>query len=903
MPKVALRAVLPVLSVLLLSAAPGHAVPEHGTAVRRCSGRSVPRCVRARASADSVRRLDVAIVLATASFNKVLTPAEVERVHEEVAEFHAFYQRHGAGKVDFRFSLVQIDRPIARREVAEVSPNRYYLSRENLEAELVARGFRGRFDEVVALHAWSNANPERALQAYGGGAVGPDGHFLGDAGFNSIPVMGRDPETIGQVLVHEVLHNLDDMFSRSGMADDFLNSDEMSRNMAQLLRDRPGAFLPRYSDAEMLAFADRERQGREGYPWALQLVYYGWMLERTPKSAWDRLRYGRMGPAGAPAVRPLYADIFTSVANDSTYVPVLGPEAAVLTADGRRLTARTYTQADFDGSPIYSGGFYAAWVPLAGPGDSVTVMVRGRVAGRSVTTSSRVIRQRVASVVADPQIVRYVDRPVGGDLPASVLQDRLGGGGPPVPGAQIAMTGAADLLALGTHDVALSAEAAGWYVHPARTRVVARRSWRVTDDGPLTVSLGSPLTLNAFVREDRGLDDARVEATIEGRAVPLTRTGDGRFSVTVPGDLAPGLHWARVTATATGGETVTDSLRVYVRPAGWIRPPESFGREPGGVVPVWVQVTSRMGEVVRGAHLPLVAIIGDRVVGLVEDDTTGRYFGTLPAAVQTDTARQASDARPRVVIASLVGDLQRRVVEVTDATAVPRPRGGTPMLPPYATAVRAVRPPAIDGDLSDWPNTVARPLTIGQGSFVLTDTAMYHGASDLTARLRFAWDDSTLYVGGEIADDSVTGGEAWDTDRVNLVFDMQDNTTPLTYASANPPLNEWQDDDYWVFWRFGGTVVRRFGKTNADPVPGARIATRRTPGGWSFELSLPRSTLPGYLPFVGQVAGLQAFVTDGDGEATATELMWSARWPYSADGIEWRLAELARILFVDGPHP
>jgi len=225
------------------------------------------------------------------------------------------------------------------------------------------------------------------------------------------------------------------------------------------------------------------------------------------------------------------------------------------------------------------------------------------------------------------------------------------------------------------------------------------------------------------------------------------------------------------------------------------------------------------------------------------------------------------------------------------------------MLPPCATAVRAASPPAIDGDLSDWPNTVARPLVIGPGSYVLTDTAMYHGAGDLTARLRFAWDDSTLYVGGEIADDSVTGGEAWDTDRVNLVFDMQDNTTPLTYASANPPLNEWQDDDYWVFWRFGGAVVRRFGKTNADPVPGARIATRRTPGGWSFELSLPRSTLTGYLPFVGQVAGLQAFVTDGDGEATATELMWSARWPYSADGIEWRLAELARILFVDGPHP
>ena len=126
---------------------------------------------------------------------------------------------------------------------------------------------------------------------------------------------------------------------------------------------------------------------------------------------------------------------------------------------------------------------------------------------------------------------------------------------------------------------------------------------------------------------------------------------------------------------------------------------------------------------------------------------------------------------------------------------------------------------------------------------------------------------------------------------------------PLTYTSANPPLNEWQDDDYWLFWRFGQTVVRRFGKVNADPVPGARLATRRTREGWAFEAAIPRAALPGYVPFVGQVSGLQVFVTDGDGERTATELMWSAKWPYTADGIEWRLAELGTLLYVDAPLP
>jgi len=949
------RAVAPTLAALLAATAlspastfPG--APHSSGPQATLAGRTARPAAPAQARADSVRQLNVAIVLLTNSFNKMLTAAEIERVHEEVAEFYAFYQDHGAGKVDFRFSLVQIDRPLARREIAEVSPGRYYLARENLAPELEARGFRGSFDEVVALHAWSNANPDRAAQAYGGGAVGPDGHFLGDAGYNSIPVMGRDPNTIGQVLVHEVLHNLDDMFGRSDMPDGFLNADEMSRNMNRLLADRPGAFIPRYTDADMVAFAERERQGREGYPWALQLVYYGWMLERTPKADWDRLRYGRMVPAGAgqatagrsargsgravatgapaaaaraetgvaagsPAARPLYAAIYTSIANDSVYVPVLAPEGARVTIEGRPAERRTYAQTDFDGTPVYTGGFHAAWA-AAPQGEAGRIGLAAELDGRSLSAAGPLVhRQRVASIVAEPLIVRYVDRGAGegalargaagrgaevAGIPARILQDRQGGEGPPVPGARITVTGGADLLSLGTHEVTIGADAPTWYVHLARVQVATRRGWRVSDDGPLTAALGSPLVLNAFVREDRGRDDVAVAATIEGRAVALARTGDGRYSAAVPGGLAPGLHWALVTATAPGGEVVTDSVRVYVRAAGWIRPPASLRRDPDGEVRIVAQVHSRMGERVRGARLPLVAIAGDAVAALIETDSTGDYAGSV----------RAPPGATRVVLASLSGDLQRRVVEIatTPAATASAARGAAPetgnrALPTFAAAVRMERPPAVDADLADWPRSSAPAVELGPRGHLLTDTAVYHGAADLSGSIRFAWDDSTLYVAGEITDDSVTAGDAWDTDRVNLVFDMNDDTTPLTYRSANPPLNEWQDDDYWVFWRHGGAQVRRFGKTNADPLPGARIATRRTASGWAFEVAIPRSSLPGYAPFVGLVSGLQAFVTDGDGESGATELMWSARWPYAADGIEWRLAELGLLLFVDAPQP
>lgn len=821
---------------------------------------------------DSVRQLRVAIVLATSSFNKTLTPREIERVHEEVAEFYAFYQRHGAGKVDFDFSLVQVDRRLARGEISEVAPGRHYLARENLERELAARGFRGAFDEVIALHAWSNANPDRALQAYGGGAVGPDGRFLGDAGFNSIPSLGRDPNTIGQVLIHEVLHNLDDMFSRSGMADGFLNSDEMSRNMAQLLRERPGAFLPLFTDAEMLAYAERERQGREAYPWAMQLVYYAWMLERTPKASWDSLRYGRMVRPEARAARPLYSTIYTPAGNDSTYVVELGRS---------RLPERHYVQADFDGTEIFRGTFGAAWLPVP-RGDSGAI------------GATRVVRQRVASIAVEPRLTRYLDEPAR-PFAIRVVRDRCCGAPPPLADARVTIEGDTSAAAPHTSRLSITAAAPGWYVHPAAAELTVRPAWSVADDGPQTVLTGVPVTLNALVREDRVIADATVRATLAGRELRLEPTGDGRYSATVEQELPFGLHHVLIEARRPDGSVTSDSARVYVRPGGWIQVPAHYAREPEGYVHVTAEMWTRMGRTLL-QPLPLVAIVGDRATPLL--------FGSLS---QYSATVRAPEGAERLVVTSLLGDPQRRVVRlVPGPTTYPSPRGATPLrdsvpIPPFAAAVRLERPPTVDGDPADWPPTAAAPVRLTDRSHLLTDTAHYHGPPDLSGDIRFGWDDSTLYVAGELTDDSVTAGEAWDVDRVNLVFDMKDDTSPVTYASANPPLDQWQDDDYWVFWRSGGQAVRRFGKTNADPVPGARLATRRTARGWSFEVALPRAQLPGFVPFPGQVAGLQLFVTDGDGEASATELMWSARWPYGGEGIEWRLAELALLLFVAAP--
>ena len=633
----------------------------------------------AQSATNSVRRLEVAIVLYTNTFARTLTIPDIERVHDEVVEFVDFYRRHAAGRVEFAISLVQIDRRLQLHEIHEVEPGRYYLSRSDVAGDLTARGFRGKFDQVIALYPWSNANPDRALQAFGGGAVGPDGQFLGDAGFNSIAVLGSDPGAIGPVLIHETLHNLDNMFARSGQPEAFLDADDMSRHMPLLLSERPGLFLPRFTDTDMLAYAKREAQGREAYPWAMKLQYFTWMLERTSAADWKALKYGRLTPVSRTGAAPLYRTIYTSAANDSVYVAVLAPTGARIEAGGRALAGRTFSATDSDGLVVATGSYSAGWVPVRGPAERLELVLRGPEA--SADKRVEIVRQRVAAIIAEPLVVRYIDWGERPRVEAAVRIDRCCGDGPRVEDAKIEIEGRIrlDTLDIGAHPLTLTAALAGYYVRPARQLLVLRRSWSLAHDGPVLATLGAPFTINAFALEDRGRSDVAVTARIAGREVLLAPRGDGRFSANLPGDLPPGLHWAHLNASVLGSaaDAVTDSVPVYVRPAGWMR------AEWAGDV-LRVRVVGRMGAVVRGAGLPLVALAGDVLSPLIERDASGEYEGrvTGPAGVR------------QVMVVGLIGDLQRRVVDLPGALA-PAQAGKWPEAFPVAAA--AVRLPGGSG--------------------------------------------------------------------------------------------------------------------------------------------------------------------------------------------------------------
>jgi hypothetical protein len=614
------------------------------------------------------RRLDVLIVLFTHSFSQALTREQVERVHEEVLEFVDFYRTAAGGAVDFRISLLQIDRQLALAEVSEVAPGRYYLAREDIADELAALGMLDyEFDEVIALYAWNNANAEGAALAYGGGAVGPDGNFLTDAGYNSIGVFAWDAGRISQIMIHEVLHNIDDMFSMSGMPDAFLNSDEMSRNMETLLAERPGAFRPQYDDDEMLVYAERELANRATYPWAMQLIYYAWMLQRTPRDDWMKLEYGRTAAASSErGPRPLYDRIFLSRANDDVYLPAFSRGARTAAADvagggQATLERRTYQHTDFDGGVLFEGNYLAGWLGLPGAADRVEVTLGGATA--------EIVPLGMGDVMAPARVVTYAGETEGGDeaLVVELREARLGGNGPRVEGASLSGLEfeerepgyfVARLVEqeTGARRIALEAEAPGIVFVSRSVELERRYPWSIAAAGQIVAGLGTPFDLTVRIAQDRGVSGARVTATVAEREVALEELADGRYSVALDEELAPGLDTIRVRAELaadSGTEVLERAIPIFVEPRGWIEVPTRIGGAADAAITLEARVRDRMGRVVKGANLAIAVVVGPHVVMMTErDGDSGVYKVNF----------SAPPGMHRIYVVGLEGNFERRVI-------------------------------------------------------------------------------------------------------------------------------------------------------------------------------------------------------------------------------------------------
>ncbi len=222
-------------------------------------------------------------------------------------------------------------------------------------------------------------------------------------------------------------------------------------------------------------------------------------------------------------------------------------------------------------------------------------------------------------------------------------------------------------------------------------------------------------------------------------------------------------------------------------------------------------------------------------------------------------------------------------------------------------AHRATAPPSLDGSWRGW--AMSRPLTIDSSSQVcklLLGNQPWHGLQDLSAKVSIMYDDSFLYVGADVMDDSLVThwnfpvmSYPWDTDCMEVVLDTRTNAaqgsdppTPGLYRHLS--LAEYTRTEFSAeLWQGGGAG----GPTLPKPllVEGAETSFRRTRTGYAIICRFPFSGLQGLSPVPGMKIGFDLAINDNDGTTyRKNQHIWAG---YTQNQSWWDMGTIGALIF------
>ena len=179
------------------------------------------------------------------------------------------------------------------------------------------------------------------------------------------------------------------------------------------------------------------------------------------------------------------------------------------------------------------------------------------------------------------------------------------------------------------------------------------------------------------------------------------------------------------------------------------------------------------------------------------------------------------------------------------------------------------QPPAIDGNLSDWPPEAR--ITLDRSS-AETLSGLAPQPDDASSSLRTAWTLTDLYLALHVADDVIVNDsdDVWRDDEVELSF--------YAVYDGNPA-----GGDTHQFTVNADGRITDFG----EPDPPIEAAARVVPDGWNVEVRIPSSTLYG---FYNHLAAGQAFSfnlglhDDDDGGNWDSYLVWQGTGTIGGEG-------------------
>lgn len=152
--------------------------------------------------------------------------------------------------------------------------------------------------------------------------------------------------------------------------------------------------------------------------------------------------------------------------------------------------------------------------------------------------------------------------------------------------------------------------------------------------------------------------------------------------------------------------------------------------------------------------------------------------------------------------------------------------------------------------------------------------ADWKGPSDLSADLRFLWDDKNLYVGVKTIDDIFNGpksdGGIWSMDSLQILFDpYRDKPEKLGRYEYSFGVGT-KGPQAWCALSADGRAPT--GEAKEIVVTGTHSSD--SPGGMVYEIAIPWTRIVPFAPSVGRDLGANLIVNEDDGQGRSTFLGW-----------------------------
>ena len=234
---------------------------------------------------------------------------------------------------------------------------------------------------------------------------------------------------------------------------------------------------------------------------------------------------------------------------------------------------------------------------------------------------------------------------------------------------------------------------------------------------------------------------------------------------------------------------------------------------------------------------------------------------------------------------------------------------------PVATAHRATDV-TIDGDLSDWNTN--DPIVLNDASQLVRDGHFWNGPDDLSANVYIAWDETYLYIGADVTEDSVFGAietlplDGEDNFEVYISTNPDDDPARTQYAANDFKLFLIMDGEYWDT-AFDRSMVPRENRMRfiskgmdggENVLEGYEVAATQTTTGFIYEARIPwtcfsNEQIAVYTPEVGDTVNFNFLITDISYPCPGTEYIPQIAWTGTKEAMDTNPSSWGRLTLAE----